>query len=73
MEDDAARIKNWARVFYNPETLAWILMANAWGKHAALMVNVKDINSDMGKNDFEDMGEQTAQLLVNALGPVATL
>jgi hypothetical protein len=27
----------------------------------------------MSKNDFEDMGEQTAQLLVNALGPVATL
>ena len=41
MEDDMKRIKVWDRVFYNPETLAWILMANSWGKHAALMENVK--------------------------------
>ena len=41
IEDDMKRIEVWDRVFYNPETLAWTLMANSWGKHAALMENVK--------------------------------
>jgi hypothetical protein len=47
MDDDIKRIETWARVFYNPETLAWTLMANSWGHHAALMQNVKNIDSDI--------------------------
>ena len=68
-----ARIQNWARVFYNPEFLTWTLMANAWGKHAALMVNVGAIDADIRTKQFKDMGEQTAELLTNALGPVYAL
>jgi len=64
------RIENWARVFYNPETLAWTLMANSWGHHAAVMKNVEDLEADLKSQDFENLGEVTAELLTNALGPV---
>jgi len=48
-------------------------MANEWGHYAALMKNVKDIDTDVLTQNFKDMGVQTASLLVNALGPVGAL
>jgi len=73
MEDDMARIKKWSYVFTNPETLAWTLMANAWGHHAELMDNVRAVDADVSTKQFKDMGEHTGQMLINALGTVGSL
>ena len=73
MEDDVKRIEYWARVFANPESLAMILMANTWGKHEALMENVREIDADSQKKDYRGMGKVTADLLTDALGPVQAL
>jgi len=71
MDDDFARIHDWAQIFTEPKELAETV-----GKHWLLHKRgiKKDIaseKSDWASGNYFEAGEDTADALVKLIGPVA--
>lgn len=73
MQTDAKRIRVWAEIFRNPKELASTMFANTIKHIMPIHTDIGKVEQDVNSQNYEDMGEAVADLLVQQLGPVPQL
>jgi hypothetical protein len=70
MSADLQRVEKWAQVFKNPSELEKLLLQNTIKHIGPIHTDITNISSDVKSKNYNDMGQQVADLLVQELGPV---
>jgi len=73
MQTDAARIKVWAEIFRNPKELATTMFTNTIKHIMPIHNDIGKVETDISSQNFEDLGESVADILVQQLGPIPQL
>jgi hypothetical protein len=73
MQTDAKRIKAWAEIFRHPKELASTMFANTIKHIMPIHNDIGKVEQDVASQNFEDMGEAVADILVQQLGPIPQL
>lgn len=73
MQSDAKRIKAWAEIFRNPKELASRMFTNTIKHIKPIHTDIGKVEQDVASQNFEDMGEAVADILVQQLGAVPQL
>ena len=71
MQADLKKIESWATIFKHPLALARALSSNVWQHLPEIYTDVNTLITDLGTHDMSDAGQEVAEILVLALGPVA--
>ena len=69
-KNDIARIENWALIFENPKELVQIVISNALANMQGLITDVHNISGDIKSSNYEDMGEQVADIMTKTVGKI---
>ena len=70
MQDDIDRIEKWAEIFKNPTELIKVLTANIIQNIPTIEQDVMKTMTDISSNEMFYAGEDVADIMVLALGPV---
>jgi predicted RNA-binding protein YlqC (UPF0109 family) len=73
MSTDVQRVEKWAQIFKNPKALEKLLLENTIKHIGAIKTDITNITSDASSKNYEDLGVQVADLLIQEVGPVPQL
>lgn len=64
MSADVQRVEKWAQIFKNPKALEKLLFQNTLAHFGAIHTDVNNISNDISTKNYNDMGQQVADLLI---------
>lgn len=70
MQGDLDRITKWGQIFKDPVKLAQVLGTNVIAHFTQITADVQKIPTDFTSGQYKDAGEDIADIMVQALGPV---
>ena len=70
MQGDIDRIEKWAAIFKDPSALINTLIANVVKNFQGILADATDIPTEISADNYDKLGEDVADILVLALGPV---
>ena len=70
MQGDIDRIEKWASVFSDPTTLVRTLLTNIFENFSTISADISKTSTDIAAGDYMNVGEDVADIMVAALGPV---
>ena len=70
MSGDITRIENWAKIFTHPLQLLETVAKNAFSNLNAIKTDVTKLTSDYSSQDYYNVGDDVADILILTLGPV---
>ena len=70
MQTDIARIEKWAKIFESPAALLAALTKNVPANVSTIEQDVLKAKNDFATNEYYYAGEDIADILVLAIGPV---
>ena len=70
IQDDIARIENWAKVFENPTALIALVTKNLVLHYGDITKDITVIEADLANAQYEPAGEAMADLAVQVLGVI---
>ena len=70
MQKDIDRIEDWYDIMFNPKKLIQTVTHNIFAHPFKIQDDSLKIAYDLGASDYQNMGKNTADILVTILGPV---
>lgn len=70
MQGDLQRIEAWGKIFEDPVKLAQVVGQNVIAHFSNIMTDINKIPTDFTDAKYKDAGEDIADLMVQAIGPV---
>ena len=70
MQDDIARIKEWAQIFKNPMKAFPVILGNIMSKWGEIIHNLDTFNQDIAAQKWYETGLYGGLVLVDILGPL---
>ena len=70
MQGDLKRIEKWGEVFQNPVQLVQLLTKNVVNNFSKITSDISSIPTDFNNKQFKNAGEDIADIMVQAIGPV---
>merc|ERR1711998_312512 len=70
MQGDLQRIEKWGKIFENPTELAKVLAENVFAHLTAITSDIEKIPTDFSSQQYKNAGEDIADIMVQAIGPV---
>lgn len=73
MDGDIKRIEAWGKIFENPTQLIMTLTQNVIEHFPQITQDIQKIPTDFSSAQYKDAGEDVADIMVQAIGPVPEL
>ena len=70
MQGDLKRIEKWGKIFENPVQLFEMLAKNVVANFSQITKDIQTIPTDFTNKQFKSAGEDIADIMVQAIGPV---
>lgn len=65
-------IKQWAQIFKHPKDLLALMIPNVISHEPQVLTDVQDISTQWSEANYEKVGQDVADILVMAIGPIPT-
>ena len=70
LQNDIARIEKWGQIFSDPKKLVEVVTMNVLKNYSKILADIGKIPTDFSSGDFKDAGDEVADIMVDALGPI---
>ena len=73
LQGDIQRIEKWGQIFSDPKQLVEVVTMNVLKNYSKILADIGKIPDDFSSGDFKDAGDEIADIMVDAIGPIPQL